>query len=275
MDVDVFSHSTPLLFGLFTFIALELVLLIAVLLPLVVSELTAKAREVGSSDSRNRPRGPALTETSRIEVVLIAPELVDAIRNLRIVPQPQVQSAPQKQVVPAGQLVQGKVPLEQDNQAVIKEQALGISSGRAPKATRERALILVSLSGNREEKTKIGVVKPAGDPAENLYRVEVIAPLARDLIFDIASRVGLVKQLKADLAGCGNNEDPLQLALQLGPLKLDAPALLNPEADELEFSIDLLPVRGEYKAARLNINERTRPATVSIKEDSIPGRRSK
>lgn len=277
MDVDEFSRSLPLLFGLLTFIALELILLIAALLPLAISELTAKARRPASGgEARNPQRGLASNiETSRIEVVLIAPELVDAVRNLRMALQPQVQSGPQGQVAPADQLVQKKVQLEQENQAVVRERGLNTAPARAPIAARERTLVLVSLSGNREEKTRIGIVKPVGDPAEGLYHVEVKAPVARDLVFDIAKRVGLVQQLRADLAKYGNNEDPLQLVLQWGPLGVNSPALMDPEVDELEFSIDLLPVRGECKTATLNIDYRTRPATVSIREDSTLGRRSK
>jgi hypothetical protein len=271
MSVDIFSRSLPFIFGLLTFIALELVLLLVILLPLLARVVHAKTSEgpeepklAGPELNSNHAAGAML---SRIEVVLVAPELIEVLRKLAPTstdPESacnlESRQAYQVSEEQSGDLRAG----HHEGQGPEKKPETGRIPVPAKGRNHELPLVIVSRAGSLEKRTAIGHVQSVGVAEDQLYDLKIDALLARALVFKIADRVGLLRDLKINLTTRGNYEDPLRLILHLGLIKMSAPVLRNPKSEEVEFSPDFIPEFGGRPAPSLVIDDRTRPFTISI-----------
>jgi hypothetical protein len=209
----------------------------------------------------NTISGEEDAEIPRVEVALLAPDLIEVIRNLdgtRVTPA----------VVPPAPTKPPKAEEEKkdrDRKTIPKETEAGTPEIQPSKVLRDRPLLFVSRAGNRETREKIGYIQTVGSNKEQCYNLGIDAPLQRDLVLEIADRVG-VQRLKAELKKRNIYDDPLRLSLYLGGIKLSAPVLRDPETEEIEFSIDFIPFLAGLDVPALSIQDRKRPFIVSIGE---------
>jgi hypothetical protein len=255
MNAEVLSWSVLVALGLLIFIALEFALIISILLK-------------RSGDFSRIPRGePGDFDIPRIEVVLIAPDLTQAVKNIsdiRVVT---------SYVPPA--TVGGPKETEErggrgNDKNTVGTEAVAPPGGQPPlKVSRVLPLVLVSRAGNYQQKMSIGNIQTVGDPKEQLYNLDINALLPRDLVLQIADRVGLMQKLKTELKRRDNYDDPLRLILNLGLVKLNSPVLRAPDSEEIEFAMDFVPLLTGGQTPILRVNDRNRPFVVTIGESPV------
>ena len=253
MSAEVLSWSALVLLGLLIFLALELALVISILL-----------KRFG--DFLRIPRGePGEFDIQRIEVVLIAPDLIQAIKNIsdiRVV----TNYVPPATVEPKE--TEERRGRENDKNAMGAE-AVAPTIQPPPKVSRVLPLVLVSRAGNHQQKMSIGNIQTVGDPKGQVYNVDINALLPRDLVLQIADRVGLMQKLKTELKRRDNYDDPLRLILNLGLVKLNSPVLRAPDSEEIEFAMDFVPLLAGGQTPILRVNDRNRPFVVTIGEAPV------
>jgi hypothetical protein len=248
MGADALLLCVPLIVGLLTFVALELAIFIAVVLQHAGLGLFKRQGGAGSDQA--------------LKVVLTAPELIEAIRGLG------TGTPPPPPAAPAATPKKKDVPQPPSNTQAIAGAASVVVPPVPPvtKPVRQITLVLASRSGSLEEKMNIGRVQVSGPPADQRYQINVNSLLDRNLVFEIAKRLGLGNLLVADLVKRGNNQDPLRLILFLNSVKLDWSTLRDPEVEEVEFTTELLKSSGNLPKVRFRVDEVPDPAVVTISE---------
>ena len=262
MNAEMLSRFVPLLFGLLIFVAFELAIFISGLL-LLLSRSIGSPQKLESKESSHIPDGePVHTDTPRIEVVMIAPDLIHAIESIAGI---QGRSDP----VSPGPVEPSKLNQEERSGRDKDKNIVGREADAPPvvqsqKIFRELPLVLVSRAGNREQKITIGHLQTAEGSTEQLYNLAIDALLPRALVLEIANRTGVLQNLKAEFRKRENYEDPLRFALYLEVIKLNSPVLRDPESREIEFSIDFVPFLAGQQVPLLKVDDRKRPLIVSI-----------
>lgn len=257
MAADTFLAFESVAVGLLTLITVELVILLG-----IVARRPAKQRHVNLGPAGSITTGQAL----RLEVTLAAPELVAAIRDLR-----------ERMPAPAG----GQEPRPPEQQhpsgkpAVVSRPGPGGQEQDRPMppvppvpSGRPVTLVLRNRVGSSVENSKIGQLIRLASPDDS-YLVELNARLARDLVFEVADRLGLKAQLARQLNAIGNNEDPLALRLRLGPMRLDLPMLWDSRADDLDFR-PIIDAFGGCPPAKLSIERLAQSVVVKITNQEQP-----